>query len=163
MMARFGSRKVRLGAAVAVLFALTGGGALAYFASNGSGSSSVAVGSLSPVTIIAATPTSGLLYPGASGRVDATISNPNTVRVHVNSLILAAGGITADNTHQSCDTAVLHYATQRNDPTGWTIPPRVGNTDGTLLVQLGGAISMDASAADACQGATFTVSLKTGP
>ena len=46
---------------------------------------------------------------------------------------------------------------------GVDVPARVGTTDGSLDLQLARAISMDTSAANACQGATFTVSLATGP
>ena len=77
--------------------------------------------------------------------------------------MLESGGISADGGHSGCDTTAVHYATQNNGGAGWDIPAKVGSTDGTLDVQLTGAISMDSSAANECQGATFTVYLKTGP
>jgi len=115
------------------------------------------------LTITAGTPTSGLLYPGSTGEVDATISNPNTFPLRVNSLILDSAGIAADSGHSGCDTSALHYTTQTNGGSGWNVPGKVGSTDGTLAIQLSGAISMDSSAANECQGSTFTVYLKTGP
>ena len=46
-----------------------------------------------------------------------------------------------------------------NGSSGWDVPAKVGAVNGTLLVTLSNALSMAASAADACQGATFTVYL----
>jgi hypothetical protein len=149
------------GAAIVALVVI--GSALAYLGSTGSGSGSASVGSPEELTITAVTPTTGLLYPGGTGDVDATISNPNTFSVRVNSLILGSGGISADNAHAGCDTSALHFTTQNNATAGWTIPAKVGATDGRLDVDLAGAISMDTDVVNECQGATFTVSLATGP
>jgi len=159
----FGSRKVKVG--VATLAALVAaGGAMAYYTSSGSGNGGATVGgSPADLTITASTPTTGLLYPGSSGEVDAAISNPNTFPVRVNSLVLASGGIVADSGHPACDTSALHYTTQTNSGAGWTIPAKVGSTDGSLDIQLAAAISMDNSAANECQGAAFSVNLATGP
>jgi len=158
----FRSTTVRLAAAVTAALAVAGG-AFAFYTSTGQGGGSASVASPDPLTITAQTPGSGLLYPGASGAVDATISNPNPFPVRVNSLVLGGSGISVDGPHSGCDTAALHYATQDNGGAGWDVPPRVGATNGTLDVALASAISMDTSAADACQGATFTISLATGP
>ena len=148
-------------AAVATL--VLAGGAFAYFTSTGSGSGSASVGSPDEVTIAAVTPTSGLLYPGATGELDATISNPNTFSVRVNSLVLGGGGISVDGGHAGCDTSAIHYTTQNNGGVGWTVPPKIGSTPGSLDVDLADAVGMDSDAANECQGATFTISLVTGP
>ncbi len=158
----FGSRKAKLAAAFVIALIATGG-ALAYYTAAGTGSGSASVGSPDPLTITAATPTNGLLYPGASGEVDVTISNPNDFPVRVNSLILDSGGIVVDSGHPGCDTTALHYTTQNNGGAGWSVPARVGVTNGALSLELSSAVSMDAGAANECQGATFTVYLKTGP
>ncbi len=161
-MRRFGTRWGKaLIAAIAVV--AVGGSALAYYTSAGSGSGSASVGSPAELTITAVTPTAGALYPGGAGEIAATISNPNTFTVRVNSLVLGSGGISADGGHSACDTSALHYTTQTNAGAGWTIPARVGSTDGSLDVHLADAISMDTDAANECQGATFAVSLTTGP
>jgi hypothetical protein len=153
---------VRLAIAVAVGLVATGG-ALAHYSSVGSGSGNASVASPDPLTIAARTPAAGLLYPGGSGELDAHISNPNPFKVRVNSLVLGSGGIQADGGHSGCDTSVLHYTTQNNGGSGWDVPAKVGAVDGTLDLALTGALAMDSTAADACQGATFTVSLVTGP
>jgi hypothetical protein len=148
-------------AAVATL--VVAGGAFAYFTATGSGSGSASVGSPDELTITAVTPTSGLLYPGGAGELDATISNPNTFSVRVNSLVLGSDGISVDSGHSGCNTSALHYTTQNNGGAGWTVAPKVGPTPGSLEVDLAGSMSMDTSAANQCQGATYTVSLVTGP
>ncbi len=151
--------RIAIAAAAALVAA---GGALAYYTSTGSGTGSASVASPDPVTIAARTPASGLLYPGASGEVDATVSNPNPFPVRINSLVLD-GGIGVDGSHSDCDTSALHYTTQDNGGSGWNVPAKVGATEGTLDLALADALSMDVGAANACQGATFTVSLATGP
>jgi hypothetical protein len=147
----------------AVTALVVAGGAFAYFTATGSGSGSASVASPDELTIAAVTPTSGLLYPGGAGELDATISNPNTFSVRVNSLVLGSGGISVDSGHSGCDTSALHYTTQNNGGVGWTVPPKVGPTPGSLDVDLADAVGMDGDAANECQGATFAVSLVTGP
>jgi hypothetical protein len=160
--ARFTNRRIRLAAAFTVALLAVAGGALAYYASAGSGTGSASIGSPAELAITAGTPASGLLYPGSTGEVDAMISNPNTFPVRVNSLVLASGGI-VPNGDPGCDASALHYTTQDNGGQGWDVPAKVGPTNGKLDVQLTDAISMDSSAANECQGETFTVHLQPGP
>ncbi|HEY7602917.1 MAG TPA: hypothetical protein VH760_01560 [Gaiellaceae bacterium] len=161
---RIRNKRTLLGVVAAAATALAvSGGAFAYFSSTGSGSSSASVASPDPLTISARTPAVGLLYPGGSGEIDATISNPNPFPVRVSSLVLGSGGIGVDSGHSGCDTSAIHFTTQSNGGAGWDVPAKVGATDGSLDLDLGGAVSMDLSAANACQGATFTISLATGP
>ena len=161
---RIRNKKTLLGivAAAATALSLTSG-ALAYYTSTGSGSGTASVSSPAPLSIAARTPTANLLYPGGSGEVDATVSNPNPFPVRINSLVLGSGGIGVDSAHSGCDTAALHFTSQSNGGPGWDVPAKVGVTDGSLDLELAGAISMDLSAANACQGASFTISLATGP
>jgi hypothetical protein len=155
---------VRLALVAAAVAALAlAGGAFAYYSSTGHGSGSASVASPDPLSIAAQTPASGLLYPGGSGEVDAIVSNPNPFPLRMNSLVLDSGGIGVDSAHSGCDTSAVHFTSQSNGGDGWDVPARVGATDGTLDLALAGAISMDTSAANACQGATFTISLATGP
>jgi hypothetical protein len=138
-------------------------GAVAYYSSAGHGSSSASVASPDPLSIAARTPTASLLYPGGSAEVDATVSNPNPFAVRINLLVLGSGGIGVDSAHSGCDTSALHFTSQSHGSAGWEVPAKVGATDGSLDLELDGAISMDLSAANACQGASFTISLATGP
>ena len=159
-----GLRSRRISAAVAVAVGLVvAGGALAYYTAAGSGGGSASVASGAELAIDAVTPTGKLLSPGQTGEVDATISNPSPFPVRVNSLVLGAGGITVDDAHAGCDTSALQYTRQDNNGEGWEVPARAGAVDGSLAVQLSGALTMDRSAADACQDAIFTVHLASGP
>ena len=164
MKRRIRNRKALLALVGAAATALAlSSGAVAYYTSAGHGSSSASVASPDPLSITAQTPVTNLLYPGGSGELDATLSNPNPFQVRVNSLVLGGSGIGVDSGHSACDTSAVHFVSQSNGGSGWTVPAKVGPTEGTLDLALAGAISMDADAANACQGATFTISLETGP
>jgi hypothetical protein len=143
--------------AVLVVSVAIAGAAAAYFSSAGAGMSTAAVGAIQPLTVTPGTPTAQL-YPGGRGDVVATISNPNGIDVHVASLVLdtghGSGGFAVDGSHSGCDTGALGYTTQS---AGWTVP-----ANGTLDVTLTNALSMTAGAANACQGAAFTVYLQAG-
>jgi hypothetical protein len=108
----------------------------------------------------------GKLVPGEEAELDVTVTNPNSFAVHVGAVALdvavGSGGFDVDAAHAGCALSALHFARQTNNGVGWQIPPRVGASDGSLLLEMPGALSMDDDAANACQGATFTVHLKGG-
>jgi hypothetical protein len=150
----------------AIVVAVGGAGvAYGYWTSGGSGTATAGTGNTVPVTLTAGSPTAGL-FPGGTSSVVLTISNPNTAAVQVNSLALnttqGTGGFAVDAAHSGCTLSALSFVTQSNGGSGWTIPAKVGTTNGTLAVTLGGALAMATSAANACQGATFTVYLVAG-
>jgi hypothetical protein len=117
------------------------------------------------VTLSPATATSGL-SPGTSSDVALTVSNPNPVAVHIGSLALdpsqGSAGFTVDSGHSGCATSTLNFTSTNNGGAGWSVPAKVGSTNGTLSLDLAAAISMTTGAAAACQGATFTVYLAVG-
>jgi hypothetical protein len=145
---------------VAVAFMAAAGGAGAYFGAGGSGHGAVSLGSAQPVTISAGVAPSGPLYPGGDGDVTASIANPNAGPVHVATLALDTGRGDGgfDASRPGCDAGALGFAPQSNGGAGWDVP-----ANGTLDVALAGAVRMAATAADACQGATFTVYLRAAP
>ena len=150
-----------IGAIVWVLF--VSGGAFGFWTASGSGSANGGTGTLAALTLTPGTPVA-TLYPGTSSAVKLTISNSNTSAVRVGSLVLntssGTGGFAVDAGHSACVVSALSYTTQSN---GWTVPAKTGGIDGTLAVTLTGALTMSTSAANACQGATFTVYLTAGP
>jgi hypothetical protein len=156
------TRWVRVALAVVLALAIAGG-AFAYFTASGAGSGSASASTAQEVTLSVGTPTTQL-YPGASADVKLTASNPNPFDAYVFSLALdtsqGTDGFAVDGGHSGCDVSALAFATQS---AGWVVPPKVGMTNGTLSIDLTNAISMGAAAANACQGATFTVYLKVGP
>jgi hypothetical protein len=96
-----------------------------------------------------------------------SVSNPNAASVFVASMALdvsgGTGGFAVDTAHPGCALAALSFTSQTNAGAGWTVPAKSGGVDGTLPVTLTNALSMDVSADNACQGASFTVYLAAGP
>jgi hypothetical protein len=155
---------VRL-AVVLVTLAATSA-AFAYFGTIGGGSASGTTGSTQAITLSPGTPTAQI-FPGGQSDVALTVDNPNPIRVKVGSLSLSTtqgtGGFAVDGGHSACSTAALSFTTQTNAGAGWSVPPKVGSTDGSLSIDLANALVMSAVAANACQNASFTVYLTAGP
>ena len=160
-----GRRATRIVLAGAAVLALASA-ALAFWTSAGSGSATATAGSAQAVTVTPGTPSPNL-YPGGQTDVALTISNPNPFPVHVGSLALdlarGAAGFGVDGTHGSCDLSALSFASQTNGGSGWSVPPKIGSTDGSLAIDLPGALSMATNAPGSCQGASFSVYLTAGP
>ena len=92
-------------------------------------------------------------------------SNPSSVRIGSLTLDItqAALGFGVDAGHSGCDTSALGFNTQTNAGVGWVVPAKTGATNGTLQVTLTAALSMSVDAANACQGADFSVFVSAGP
>lgn len=137
--------------------------AAAYWTTTGNGTAAAQTTTALPLTLSPGVP-SDRLHPGGTADVAVTITNPNGFTVRVGSLTLdttqGTNGYAVDGGHSGCAVSALTFAAQGNNGAGWSVPPKVGGVDGTLAVSLAGALSMAASAADACQGATVTVYLK---
>jgi hypothetical protein len=143
--------------ATALLVAVAGA-AFAYWAISGQGTAAATTGGTAALTLSPATPTAGL-YPGGQAAVVTTVANSNAAIVRIASLALdtsqGTGGFAVDAAHSACAVSTLGFTTQTNGGAGWNVPAH-----GSLPLTLSGAVSMSASAANACQGATFTVYLK---
>jgi hypothetical protein len=149
----------------AVVIAGAGSGAWAYWKSAGSGSGSAGTATTVAISLSAGTP-SALLYPGGTTNVVLTATNPNRSPVRIGSLALnttqGTGGLAVDAGHSACGVSALSFTTQSNGGAGWTVPAKVGSVNGTLSITLTAALAMSTAAANACQGATFTVYLGAG-
>jgi hypothetical protein len=149
---------------VAIVVVMIGGAgvAYAYWSAGGAGTGFGANGTTTPLTLSSGTPT-GTLVPGGQTSVVLTMTNPNTGLVKISSLALdttqGTSGYSVDGAHSGCTLSTLSFVTQTNAGAGWTVPGKIGTTNGTLSVTLTNALSMSLSAANACQGATFTVYL----
>jgi hypothetical protein len=158
-------RSIAAVALVAVVL-IAASSALAFWRTTGTGSGSGTTSTTQAVTLSPGTPTVGL-YPGGQGDVALTVDNPNSVHVKIGSLSLSTGqgtaGYAVDGGHAGCATSALSFTTQTNAGAGWTVPAKVGSTDGSLSIDLPNAVALSASAANACQGASFTVYLTAGP
>lgn len=143
-----------------------GAAAFAYWGGAGTGDGTGSSGEVVAVTLSPATPAADL-YPGSDTDVVLTVSNPNTAEVRLGAFALdtarGTGGFAVDAGHSACGVASLSYGTQTNSGAGWTVPGRVGAVNGTRSVTLTDALSMGDNAANACQGAQFTVYLAAGP
>ncbi|WP_410676531.1 hypothetical protein [Amycolatopsis sp. cmx-4-68] len=152
-------------AALIVMIAVTAGGvAFAYWRGTGHGNSSGTTGTAAPLTLSPATP-SAALYPGGTTSVALTAANPNASSARIGSLALdtsqGIGGFAVDAGHSGCGTSTLNFATQTSD-TGWTVPAKVGATNGVLPITVPDALAMGPTAANACQGASITIYLVVG-
>lgn len=153
------NRRLFVAALVGALAVMADGTAYAYWRATGSGSGSGASGTTASLTLSPATP-SAALYPGGQADVKLTISNPNVFVVRIQSLALATsqgtGGFAVDAGHSGCATSTFSFTNQAN---AWIVPAKVGAANGVLSVTLPNALTMGASAANACQGASVTVYL----
>ena len=159
-------RSTLIAAALVVLILGTFGSAYGYWTATGTGSGSAATSTSMPVTLSAATPATAL-YPGGQSAVALVVTNPNPFVVRISQLAVdltaGTGGFAVDAGHSGCSLSTLNFTTQTNGGSGWDIPARVGSVDGSLAVTLANALAMNSTAANACQGANFTVYLIAGP
>lgn len=144
----------------AALFLATG--AVGYWTAPGSGTASATLDNPLALTMSPGTPATQM-SPGTSASVAASVSNPNPYAVQISSITLdnaqGSGGLAVDAGHSGCGLSVLSFTTQTNSGAGWTVPAKVGVTPGSLTISMSSALAMATSAANACQGATFTVYL----
>jgi hypothetical protein len=151
------TRPVGAALAGAIAIALTVA-AVAFWSASGSGSAVATLGNPQALTLSVGTP-STQASPGASAAVAAVASNPNSYPVQVSSISLDTslgnGGFGVDGGHSGCSLATLGFTSQNNGGSGWTVPANAGS----FSIAMPGALTMGAAAADACQGATFTVHL----
>jgi hypothetical protein len=137
-------------------------GVFAYWQGSGSGTTTTVLADTQSLSFEPGAPTAQL-YPGDDASVAIVVSNPNPYFVQIDSLVLDSEGgspFAADPAHSGCDVAVLSFVPQDNEGAGWRVPPQAGATPGTLAIDMPAAIKMSSAAADACQGATFTVRLE---
>jgi hypothetical protein len=159
-LARYGSRLRRalrihwiVAGAIAVVVALGGGIAYAYWGTTGSGSGSAANGTMQVVTvaaIVGGDAPGATLIPGGSADVILRVNNPNPYPVQVYS-VTGSGAITADVAHSACVTTGVTF----NAPASPISPTVTVPAGSTLLVHLAGAASMSTASQSSCQGATF--------
>lgn len=154
-------------AVLGIVMVLAGaGGAIAYWAGVGHGTAETALQDPEDLRLIPGT-LSALLVPGDDASVETVATNPNPYSVKIGALALdtgaGTGGFEVDAAHDGCvDQADVAFQAQDNDGLGWLVPPRAGATDGTLPIDMPHAVTMGLHAANACQGAVFTIHLIAG-
>jgi len=136
--------------------------AFAYWRGSGNGEATTVLPDVQSITLQPGMQTAQL-YPGGESSVSVVLSNPNSTFVKVGSIVLdpgAAQPFAVDSSHSGCGLSALSFVAQDNDGVGWWIPPRAGSTDGSLAIDMPAAMKMSVAAANACQGASFTLQLK---
>jgi len=150
-------RLVRIAVTAAVGLTIAGAVAYAAWSVNGSGRGSASAATAQNLTLTAGSASSAL-YPGATADVDTSVANPNPFPVHVTSLALdttkGQNGFDIDAGHGGCNVSALSFTAATNGGNGWDVA-----AGSSLDVDAASSISMDQSANDLCQGATFTVYL----
>jgi ferric-dicitrate binding protein FerR (iron transport regulator) len=138
--------------------------AFAFWRGSGNGEATTVLSNIQSITMQPGTQTAQL-YPGGDSNVSVVLGNPNSTFIQVGSIVLdpsASQPFAVDSNHSACRVSTLSFVAQDNGGAGWRIPPRAGSTDGSLLIDMPAAMKMSLAAANACQGATFTVQLKAG-
>ena len=137
------------GAAAVVL--LTGSSiAVALWGASATGTGSAKAVTAQDLTIVAQASPTPDLYPGASGALQFTITNPNPYPVSLTSW--ATGTITSDS--GACAPSNVSAS---SGTLGAPIAVAAGATSAALSIAA--AVTMAAGAPNACQGVTFTVAL----
>lgn len=142
-------------AAVATIGMLTvPGAAYAYWIAPGSGTGAATAGSISvslqtpSASEITGALSVGTLIPGGTGSAVVKVTNPNGFAVTVSGVTAGPGTVTAAN---GCSPTGVSWL----DRTGLTGPTIAA--DATATFTLSGAVAMDATSANACQGTSFTI------
>lgn len=131
---------------------LAAGIGLAAWNATGAGTAAANAGSASELTIDGVS--AGTLFPTATVDVTVAVTNPNPYSVSVTEIGLAAAGVTTDAV--GCDAASVSF----NGPFSYALDALVVGAGDSADVALADALTMSNAAADACQGATFTVNLE---
>lgn len=116
----------------------------------GSGSGYAKAGSASSLTLGDATAsTTADLYPGATGAVKVSVTNPNSFPVRVTS-VTGNGAITSDK-GASCNAST---GVAFSDQSALTLDLAAGATS---TFTLSGSVIMNNTSDNSCQGAVFTI------
>jgi hypothetical protein len=133
-------------ATTAVAIAVLGGAGVAFasWAATGTGSGSGTASTATPFVVQQSGTASGL-YPTGQASVPFTVKNPNSYPVTLSTA--KANNFRVDSTHSACNASSLSAA---DVALSGSLP--AGATSATKQI----VVTMDNSAVDACQGATFT-------
>lgn len=143
----------KLFATLVVIAALVVTGVLfAAWSTSGSGNGYAKAGSASALTLgDASASTSADLFPGTTGAVKLSVTNPNSFPVRITAVAKqAAGSITSDK-GTACNAATGVTFTNQS---GLTLDLAAGATS---TFTLSGAVAMSNASDNSCQGAIFTI------
>jgi hypothetical protein len=149
-MALRGKKLTRKTTVVALLLGATFAGSIAFAAWTATGSGSGyarATTAQALTTVDVSATTTATLYPGGSGPLHLEITNPNDYPIRVTD-VTGNGAITASN--GGCNASSVTFT----DQSGLTLDVAAG---ASAEFTVNGAVHMDGTANDSCQGAVFTI------
>lgn len=127
--------------------------AVAAWSTTGSGDANARAATVAQLTVGDASGTvSGDLYPGGTGALKLKLSNPNAFPLQITAVSLQSGGSIASSS-SACNSG--GHAVTFTNQSGLSVTLAAGATD--EVVTLAGSVAMGSAAANACQGATFTI------
>jgi hypothetical protein len=141
------SRKLSAVAAGVIALAVAGV-AFAAWTASGTGSGAAQATSASAVTYSNGT-TTAQLFPTGSGDLVISVHNPNGYKIQITDVV-STGATTVDAGHSGCNASSVALTAQHS-------LTKVVAANTTADVTLTGSVTMDNTANDSCQGATFTI------
>jgi hypothetical protein len=148
---RISNRKIAVAAVILVAFGAAGI-AIAAWTVSGTGTGYAKASTASAITLnVASASTTADLYPGASGTVKLSASNPNPFPVRITA-VSGNGTITSDK-GAACNAATgVAFVNQ----TGLTLDLLANETDHVFTL-VAGAVTMSNASDNSCQGAIFSI------
>lgn len=132
----------------------------AAWTTNGSGSGYAKAQSARPLaTIDVSASTITSLFPGGNGDLLLKISNPNDYPVKVTAVAGGSGSISVDAGHSTCAASNVSLNATLATTVTLADPILVGANSESAERTLRGVVSMIPDAANACQGAVFSIPL----
>lgn len=135
-----------------ITFVSTAGVAVALWSATGSGNGGAKALTAQALTITAAGAPTADLFPGASGDLQFTVTNPNPYPI---SLTDVDYGAVTSSDQANCPAANLTTAADGSLAAPIALNANAVNTPATIA----DAITLDVNAPDGCQGVTFTVAI----
>lgn len=147
---RMRRRTLMLASAVVLALGLVAGGAYGYWHAAGSGSSTVTLGAMQSVTVVAAsgTPASNLV-PGGTADLVVTVNNANSVPVNIVGIGQGTGSVSVVG-GTGCTTTGVSVPSR----TGLSLAVAAGNN---VTVHIPNGAAMSTSSDSGCQGASFQI------
>ncbi len=142
--------------AAAVIAVGGAGAAWAAWTMSGTGSASASATTAQGLTVSSAT-VDASLYPGATVPVTMKVSNPNPFPVAVDSVALTNIATTKSGCDASKNVTILPNLTVPTVGGANKVAAKTGANAVTTDIVIANALKMNADAANACQGAVFTV------
>jgi hypothetical protein len=142
----------RVALLVVAVVLVAGSIAIGAWNATGSGTGYAKAGTSSSLTLgDASASTVADLYPGATGNVKITVTNPNSFPVSITTVSQTASTSITSDKGASCNSSTgVTFTTQ----SGLSLALGAGATQTFTLT---GAVSMSNASANACQGAVFSI------